>query len=543
MNRHSQTATVVRRGGRRPRLVGSGIVLCLLLHTLHAASLTPTLAPGHEKEWRFARGQWSMKPGILEQQNPDRLSCALLKQPVLVDGTLAVEFNVLPVGRGVRAAAVCFGASGTLTYYWLHFDTHNNNVILVRGTVDNSWHEIARKHCILNDNAWTRVLVHLGKDTVRVDVNGKTALTASLPLPAAGRIGLGSSQGRVQFRHLNLQGTMMDAKDPIRNEEPPYRIISLGEASGTYQAFPDACRLANGDILVVFYAGYTHVSLPNQAFPKGGRICRVRSSDEGKTWTKPEILYDDDMDNRDPHIAQLSDGSLACTFFSLTPNPETKRWNIHSARMVRSFDEGKTWETKARPLCPDDWVCSAPIRELADGTYLLGVYSAAHHYGGVIRSTDGGKTWCAPIPIGKDSGVYLDAETDIIPLKDGTLFAALRSSRVNMHYAFSSDEGLTWSPVKDIGFKAHAPHLIRLSTGEIVMTHRIPGTAMHVSRDECRTWEGPYRIDTVGGAYPATVELKDGSILVVYYEEGGNSAIRVQRFRLTPKGLVSLPWK
>src|SRR5688500_14538875 len=67
--------------------------------------------------------------------------------------------------------------------------------------------------------------------------------------------------------------------------------ISAGDAAGTYQAFPDACRLKNGDIAAVFYAGYGHVSLAADDFPKGGRLCMVRSSDEGRTWTKPQVIY------------------------------------------------------------------------------------------------------------------------------------------------------------------------------------------------------------------------------------------------------------
>ena len=74
------------------------------------------------------------------------------------------------------------------------------------------------------------------------------------------------------------------------------------------------------------------------------------------------------------------------------------------------------------------------------------------------------------------------------------------------------------------------------------MTQRVPQTAMHISRDECRTWQGPYLIDTVGGAYPATVELKDGTILVIYYEEGSGSAVRVKRFRVKADGLETLGW-
>ena len=518
-------------------------MLPFLGQALVAETVVPVLAPRHEREWRFARGKWAMGDGVHEQKDPARLSCALLKQPAIRDLSLHVEYKIAPVGRGVRAAALCFGATGTMTYYWLHFDTRNNNVILVHSTPHKTWAEIARRHCALADNTWTPVDVRCRGKKVSVDVHGKTVLQAVVPAPVLGRVGLGSSQGRVLFRNLKLEGRIVTNAAPLVNEEPPYRIISQGKAAGTYQAFPDACRLANGDILAVFYAGYTHVSLPNKAFPKGGRVCMVRSGDEGRTWTPPEILFDDDMDNRDPHIAQMSDGTVICTFFSLTPNPKTGRWNVHSARMVRSTDGGKTWETEARPLCSDDWVCSAPVRELPDGTYILGLYSASGHYGGVIRSMDRGKTWSDPIPIGKGSGIPLDAETDVILLEDGTLFAALRSSQVNMHYATSPDEGVTWSKVKDIGFKGHAPHLYRLSTGEIVLTHRVPATAMHVSRDECRTWSGPYRIDTVGGAYPSTVELKDGSLLVVYYEEGGGSAIRVQRFRLKPDGIEPLGWK
>src|SRR5258706_12219001 len=99
-----------------------------------------------------------------------------------------------------------------------------------------------------------------------------------------------------------------------------------------------------------------------------------------------------------------------------------------------------------------------------------------------------------------------------------------------MHFAVSRDLGLTWSSVKDIGFAAHCPHFTRLTTGEILLTHRLPNTALHVSRDEALTWQGPYEIDTKIGAYPSTVELKDGTVLIVYYEEGEGSAVRARRF-------------
>lgn len=327
--------------------------------------------------------------------------------------------------------------------------------------------------------------------------------------------------------------------DAGETSPPAPRVISRGEAAGTYQAFPDVCRLANGDLLCVFYAGYGHVSLPKDGWPKGGRIAMVRSADEGRTWSAPAVLFDGPDDDRDPHVAQMRDGTIVCSFFPYR-QPAGQKPDYETC-IVESRDGGRTWGTEPR-LLARRWACSAPVREMPDGTRLLGVYHEEGDtaYGGVLRSTDGGRTWSDPIPIGKGSGVRLDAETDFALLKDNILFAALRGDRTNMHFATSRDLGLTWSPVRDIGFAGHCPHLTRLKTGELLLTHRLPKTALHLSRDEAQTWQGPIPIDDVIGAYPSTLELKDGTVLVVYYEEGEGSAIRARRFRVTPDGIEFL---
>lgn len=325
----------------------------------------------------------------------------------------------------------------------------------------------------------------------------------------------------------------------LKAEAPEPRVISRGPNSGTYQAFPDLCRLQSGELFCVFYAGYTHISLPNKDWPRGGRICAVRSKDEGATWSAPEVLYDGPDDDRDPHIAQMKDGTLICSFFPYRKGAEKAD---HEVSIIQSKDEGRSWEAAHRILARH-WACSAPVREMPDGTRLLGVYreDGDSAYGGVLRSTDRGETWSDPIPIGLGSGVRLDAETDFALLRDGNLYAALRGDRVNMHYATSPDFGKTWSGVKDIGFKAHCPHFTRLSSGAIVLGHRLPQTSIHISRDEARTWQGPYRIDDKIGAYPSTVELKDQSVLIVYYEEGEHSAIRARKFKVTASGIEFVP--
>lgn len=336
------------------------------------------------------------------------------------------------------------------------------------------------------------------------------------------------------------QARSVAAIDPGSSIQPASpQVISRGAAAGSYQAFPDACRLANGDLICVFYAGYGHVSLPRSDWPRGGRICAVRSADEGRTWTEPRVLFDGPDDDRDPHIARMRDGTLVCSFFAYRQAPGAKP--EYEAVIVTSRDGGWTWDSEPRVLAPR-WAVSAPVRELSDGTRLLGVYheDGDTAYGGVLRSTDQGKTWSAPIAMGQGSGVRLDAETDVIELKDGQILAALRGDQVPLHFARSGDRGLSWSAVKSSGFPGHSPHFMRLGSGEILLTHRLPQTALHVSRDDGATWSGPHVIDSVIGAYPATVELRDRSVLVVYYEEGTASAIRARRFRLSEGGPVWL---
>lgn len=320
-----------------------------------------------------------------------------------------------------------------------------------------------------------------------------------------------------------------------------YRRISLGEQAGSYQAFPDACRLHSGQIVCVFYAGYGHVSLPNREWPRGGRICLVRSHDEGRTWSPPQVVYDSRDDDRDPHIAQLHDGTLVCTFFAYR---QTAEGIAFDTKVLFSHDEGRTWNKRAVTVTRG-YAVSAPIREIAPRRCLLGIYAqgGAGTFAAIATSLDGGLRWSEPLPLSKECPTLPDGtETDIIPLKHGVLLAVIRSDKVNMHYCLSPDEGRTWTSPKDIGFRGHAPHLTRLSTGEILLTHRIPHTALHVSRDEGRSWEGPYVLDEAIGAYPSTVELRDRSVLAVYYEEGEGSAVRALRFRLRKEGIERLKW-
>ena len=315
-----------------------------------------------------------------------------------------------------------------------------------------------------------------------------------------------------------------------------HQIVCTGEAAGGYAAFPDVCRLPNGDLYCVFYSGYGHVSTPSDKWPKGGRIMAVLSSDNGKTWGKPVVVMDTDQDDRDPSVACLNDGTLLLNWFTLQKNQV-------AVFLARSSDQGKTWgePIKLKLDSPYSFASSSPMRQLPDGSLILGLYHEDDKkglaFGATVKSHDGGKTWKDVALIGEKAGVPLDAETDVVRLKGGKLLAALRSSKVDMHYALSEDSGKTWGTVRSFGFKGHCPYFLRHSSGVILLAHRVPATSLHWTADEGKAWNGPVQIDTVGGAYPSLVELPGGLVYCVYYEEGKGSGIRGLLLRVGTKGV------
>jgi hypothetical protein len=106
-----------------------------------------------------------------------------------------------------------------------------------------------------------------------------------------------------------------------------------------------------------------------------------------------------------------------------------------------------------------------------------------------------------------------------------------------MCWSVSKDRGKTWSVSKPIGFPGHCPYLLRTRDGILLLAHRIPATSLHYSLDEGKTWSKNVPVDGVGGAYPSMVNLKDGTVLIVYYEEGAGSSIRCKRLRATKAGI------
>ncbi len=277
-------------------------------------------------------------------------------------------------------------------------------------------------------------------------------------------------------------------------------IVIAGEAP--YCAWADLVRLStNGNLMVVYAAGAGHLK-PDLAIHK--RI----SGDDGKTWSEPDTVVpalNKGYSVRDPHVIQLADGTLLLNYFSYPGGPETCR-----AHVIRSTDNGKTWSKPVtiNPGVPFVWMATCgKILALKNGELLLPLYYRLQKKAGtvgVIRSKDKGKTWSGLVSIQENNE---DGEMEIAELSDGKLVALIRPS----HVAFSKDKGKTWSKPQET-VALHAPGLL-VDGEQLLMNYRSKGygfASLGLSFDDGRTW--PVTKELLNGgadcAYGAIVRIQ-----------------------------------
>ena len=463
------------------------------------------------------------------------------KEQAWADVTLEVTFRVEPVGTGVRAVGLIFGSTDGLTYHLVHID--RTSAILCHSTPEKSWNELKRRRTTRQeDGAWYTARVETAGSQIKVYFGGTLLYVVKSDALKPGLVGVYSGQGRAFVRRVTATGKRARLPVPWKMRERPKHYVMVCEdaGAGAYEAFPDVCRLADGRLLAVFYAGYGHVARPNKDLPKGGRVCGSFSSDEGRTWGKPFIVVDMDEDDRDPSVTQLPDGTILCNVF--------QGREVGRVFVTRSTDGGKTWDPNPVKVEPppglDKIYCSARILRLPDGTLLLPVYGntngVKNYASAIIRSTDGGKTWGDGTLIKDDrTHRYGHCEPALARMPDGTLICHLRPC---MCQTESTDGGRTWTTPHELGFRGDAADLLLTSKGILLSAHRHPGTSLHYSLDHGKTWSENVKLDTVGGAYPSLVELKDGTVLCVYYEEGRGSSIRACRIRVAPDKVEVVPF-
>lgn len=209
--------------------------------------------------------------------------------------------------------------------------------------------------------------------------------------------------------------------------------------------------------------------------------------------------------------------------------------------MIRSTDGGVTFSGRydCRVNSPH-----GPI-QLSDGRLLYAGKDLwrGERWVGFCESTDDGQTWnwLATLPTREGDNHQEYHELHAVETADGRLLCQLRNHNAANHretlQAESSDGGKTWSKPRPIGVWGLPSHLLRLTDGRLLMTygHRRPplGNQARLSEDHGRTWSGPIIISGDGTStdlgYPSTVALGDGTLLSVWYERMQTSSMAVLR--------------
>ena len=215
--------------------------------------------------------------------------------------------------------------------------------------------------------------------------------------------------------------------------------------------------------------------------------------------------------------------------------------------MIRSTDGGVTWSARyAVPVNSPH----GPI-QLSDGRLIycgVELWKPDRRVG-VCESSDDGITWnwLSPIPTREGDNHREYHELHAVEAADGGLICHIRNhNKKNAQEILqteSTDKGRTWTMPHPIGVWGYPSHLLRLKDGRLLMSYghrRSPlGIQTRISGDHGRTWSPPIILtsDAFSGdmGYPSTLESGDGTLVTVWYEllkDSPNAQLRQARWRL-----------
>jgi hypothetical protein len=227
--------------------------------------------------------------------------------------------------------------------------------------------------------------------------NGATPMFVALP--GGGRVVAwvsapgGGSDGSL---HLSVTPAGAASALPTVTVRDPLGAI---EAHG--EAPPQLAADQAGGISVLYAVGK---EVPGERFPRSA-LRFIRSADSGRTWSEPRTVNDgNEFGSHNFHaLTAAPDGSLLATWLDA-------RQGKSGVWMSRSTDGGKTWESNrpiySDPTCP---CCRTSVAVAGDGSIYVAwraILPGDIRDVVVTRSSDGGRTWRAPVRVRSDDWVY-----------------------------------------------------------------------------------------------------------------------------------------
>lgn len=315
-----------------------------------------------------------------------------------------------------------------------------------------------------------------------------------------------------------------------------------------YFAWPTVTRLQDGRLAMVASGFRKRHVCPF------GKVVLCYSDDEGQTWTRPSIIMDTPLDDRDAGILPFGENSVIVTSFNNSKEMQ-REWNKESNNPhINGYLDVLDGDKAEEKYLGSTMIISH------DGTKTFGdvmrVPVTAPH--GPTLMNDGsilyvGRTFSIP-KTAKDTdcieaykvypdGTYeklgeienidpeiLSCEPHAIVLENGKIIVHIRMERSGYFSTYQSesyDDGKTFTkPHALLEKRGGAPaHLLELSDGTLISAYGYRnepyGIKVMVSHDNGETWDTGHDIYVNGVSgdlgYPASVELANGDILTVFY--------------------------
>lgn len=266
-------------------------------------------------------------------------------------------------------------------------------------------------------------------------------------------------------------------------------------------ACPTMCRLANGDIVLIYREGETKHSLD-------GVLKAQRSTDGGQSWSKPISIYDGTNKTipesvHNGALCQANDGSVVAIFTATEVKnadafiySEEGREQRQILYVATSQDGGKTWAAPQEhkiPEAPPLIYNNARPLSLSNGDLLVpfDVMGPQNQVFAMNSNYSPSRNAFEPLVMaaGDESATISYGDAKLARLADGRIlmliwaFVTASDETIDVQRCVSSNDGKTWSKPESIGIRCQITMPLAL-----VENHVIAASNVRVAPDGIHLW-------------------------------------------------------